>query len=58
MFKAMEPIVWLLVSILQLVIGIKLIMYPGSATVFDYTLIACISVPLIIEYTVKKFRKV
>lgn len=58
MFKAMEPIVWFLVSILQLVVGTKLIMYPDSTTVFDYTLIVCVSVPLIIEYIVKKVRKV
>lgn len=58
MFKAMEPIGWFLISILQLVVGTKLIMYPDSATVFDYTLIVCVSVPLIIEYIVKKVRKV
>jgi len=58
MFKAMEPIGWFLISIVQLVVGTKLIMYPGSATVFDYTLVLCVSVPLILEYAIKKVRRV
>ena len=58
MFKFMGAIVWLLIALGQFVVGTKLIMYPGSATVYDYAIVLLISVPLILGYTIKKVRKV
>lgn len=53
-----EPLVWFLISFAQLYVGCKLILTPHTATVYDYALVGLVSVPLILEYVIKKVRRV
>lgn len=54
--KGVEALVWVFISLTQLVVGTKLITYPESATVYDYLIVLLVSVPLLLELVYKTYK--
>lgn len=54
--KGVEALVWVFISLTQLVVGTKLINYPESATVYDYLIVLLVSVPLLLELVYKTYK--
>lgn len=57
MLKFSEPLVWVIVALGQYYVGTKLIMYPESANLYDYLIVALVSLPLIVSFIYKKVKQ-